>query len=133
MALLAGLFSGAAPPTFVEREPWERGFAQIFARDVVPGLARLERRRRLLLLAILLIATAALLMTGLIIATGPKGLVGQLATLSGIAALLACSLMASRFKAREERLFLPAVCQQFDSVQVEVAPKGASLSAIDPY
>ena len=129
MALLAGLFRGAAPPTFVEREPWERGFAQIFARDVVPGLARLERRRRLLLLAILLIATAALLMTGLIIAKG----LGHLATLPGIAALLACILMASRFKAREERLFLPAVCQQFDSVQVEVAPKGASLSALDAY
>src|SRR5712691_2775374 len=129
MASLAGLFGGGSAPTFVEHEPWERGFAQIFARDVAPGLARLERRRRLLLLVILLIATAALLMTGLIIAKG----LGQLATLPGIAALLACGLMASRFKAREERLFLPAVCQQFDSVQVEVAPKGASLSAIDPY
>src|SRR5260370_33359354 len=83
MALLAGLFSGAAPPTFVEREPWERGFAQIFARDVGPGLARLERRRRPLLLGILASATAALFMTGLISAKGR----GHLATLSGISAL----------------------------------------------
>jgi hypothetical protein len=35
-----------SPPDFVEREPWERGFAQIFARDIAPRRASLERLRR---------------------------------------------------------------------------------------
>jgi hypothetical protein len=42
----SGFFS---PPDFIEREPWERGFAQIFASDIAPRIAALERRRWVLI------------------------------------------------------------------------------------
>ena len=35
-------------PTFTEREPYEKGFAEIFVQDIVPRLDELERERRAL-------------------------------------------------------------------------------------
>ncbi|WP_349367677.1 DUF3137 domain-containing protein [Salinarimonas sp.] len=36
-------------PTFTEQHPWEEGFAEVFAREIVPRLGPLEKKRRAIL------------------------------------------------------------------------------------
>jgi len=106
-----GFFS---PPDFVEREPWERGFAQTFARDIAPRLAALELRRWLSIALIALFVIAAVLLIG----------VGSLFGLFGalILGLFFPVVIEIGFRQQEEKLVLPAVCRQFEGLTVLVAP-----------
>jgi len=132
-----GVFSA---PDFVEREPWERGFAQIFARDIAPRLVWLERQRWLLIAVVCLLVVVTAAAAGLFaeaMTTLPKSPAGKAynvaAGLVAAAGVVGGWLIARWFRQHEERLFLAAVCRQFDGVTVQVAPKGATVSALDPY
>ena len=63
----------------------------------------------------------------------PAKLLAGAAGLAGGAGFGCCYWLARWFRRREERIFLPAVCKAFDGVQVEVAPKGATIAALQPY
>lgn len=124
---------------FVEREPWERGFAQIYATDISPQLARLEWQRRLTLVAIVICGLASICLAAILLPHLPwsagRGARGE-GFLLGLVIALPLALaagLAVRFRQREEAVFLPAVCRQFAGLEVEVAPKGATIAALDPY
>jgi hypothetical protein len=113
-----------SPPDFIEREPWEHGFAQIFARDIAPRLASLECRRGLL---IALIAAVAVIVALLFLVDLTLGWVWATFV------TLAAALLAAWFRRQEERLLLPAVCRQFAGLTVQVAPPGQTVSGLQPY
>jgi TPR repeat protein len=139
--VLLGIFGGAAPASrFVEREPWERGFAETFAREIAPRLARLERQRRRWVLLWLSLVCGILSFNSasvVLIATGRevlgKALLFLMAAPLTMAAILPYLLIVKRVNRSESRVFLPAVCRHLGGVSVAIAPRRAQPGSLHPY
>jgi hypothetical protein len=127
--------SGFFPtPDFIEREPWERGFGQIFANDIAPRLAALERRRWLVIALIPIAAVVALLLFH-IDQDIPVDVFGLLPISGGGLLFLITAGAAVQFRRQEEALFLPAVCRQFGGLTVKITPVGRrpTPALLQPY
>ena len=112
--------AGAAAVKFSEREPYEKGFADVFDRQIAPGLAQLEEerlalRRSLLLRAILpalaLIATIGLFVWAVLPGAPSWAVyVSAAALIATIALGIFAWMPATRFADKSRELIMGPVC-----------------------
>lgn len=119
--------------TFEETKPWEQGFAAVYAQEIAPGLAELERRRlavlarrnrRLLLLAAAAIGGAVVALVLVEDAIERLVWLGLVAILTGIGGLGLAASKADGFAQEVKAAIVPSIAAHLGIVYDPAAGAG---------